>query len=201
VTEDAASTHHVPYAAPAVQASGRPTSITALAGIGIVLGSLTVLCKPAGLFIQLLMPMPADPATGAPNPVIELIRSDPAIRLFMIGSTITGTLLSLLLLMSSLGSLALKRWARAGMLCYAALAVVMMTVTLLVNTLFVGPEMERAIRQSGIKQPPGMALMDGWVGIVIMLVLNLWYPVLIFAYFTRPRAKLAFEEGLPRRDI
>jgi hypothetical protein len=201
VTETATSPEPVPYARPAVEPSGRPTSITALAGIGIVLGSLMVLCKPAGLFIQLLMPMPADPQTGAPNPVIELIRSDPAIRFFMIGSTITGTLLSLLLLMSSLGSLALKRWARAGMLCYAGLALVMMTVTLVVNGLFVGPEVERAVRQSGIKQPPGMAFMEGWVGIAIALVLNLWYPVLILFYFTRPRARRAFEEGLPRRDI
>ena len=201
MTQDAASTHNLPHAAPAAPPSGRPTSITALAGIGIVLGSLMVLCKPAGLFIQLLMPMPADPQTGAPNPVIELIRSDPAIRFFMIGSTITGTLLSLLLLMSSLGSLALKRWARAGMLSYAALGLVMMTVTLLVNGLFVGPEVERAVRQSGIKQPPGVAFMEGWVGVVVALVLNLWYPVLIFYFFTRPAAKRAFEEGLPRRDI
>ena len=201
MTEDALSTQHVPYASPAVAPSGRPTSITALAGVGIVLGSVMVLCKPAGLFIQLLMPMPADPQTGAPNPVIELIRNDPAIRFFMIASTITGTLLSLLLLMSSLGSLALKRWARAGMLCYAALALVMMTVTLTVNGLFVGPEVERAVRQSGVKQPPGMAFMEGWVGVVIMLVLNLWYPVLIIFYFTRPSARRAFEEGLPGRDI
>ena len=193
MTEDAPPPQHVPYAAP--DATGRPTSVTTLAAIGIVIGSLMILCKPAGLFIQLAMPMPQ------PNPMVDVFRNDPTLRFFTLANGITGTLINVLLLMSSLGSLALKPWGRTGMLGYAALAVLLTAVNQVVGALIVGPEVERIMRQSGTPMPPGMAFMEGWVGVVISSILLLWYPVLILIFFTRPRAKRAFEAGLPRRDI
>jgi hypothetical protein len=180
---------HVPTGEP------RPASINVIAGIGIVLGVLFVLCKPAGLIIQLLVTLPQ------PNPVMDLMRNDPTMRAFSIFSAGTGTLLSLLLLMSSLGSLALKPWARAGMFGYAALAILMTAVEQVMGIYVVGPEVERVMRQSGMPQPPGIAWMSGWIGIVIVLLFKLWYPALIFYYYTRPNVKLAFERGLPGKGI
>jgi hypothetical protein len=174
--------------------SPRPTAVTVLAIIGLVLGGLLVLCKPLGAAVQLLMPMPQ------PNAVMNLMRNDPAIRGFTIGSTITGTLLSLLLLMSSIGSLGLRQWARTGMLAYAFLAVVMSLVNQAVGVFVIGPEVERAIQQSGMPTPPGMKMMGGWVGVAVGLALGLWYPLLIIVYYTRPRVKEAFERGLPKRS-
>jgi hypothetical protein len=131
-----------------------------------------------------------------PNPVVDLFRNDPMLRTFMIGSAATGTLLSLLLLLSSLGSLALKPWARAGMLAYASLAVVMTAVSQMVGLMVIGPEIERAMRQSGMPQPAGMAWMSGGVGVALGFLMGLWYPVLILVYYTRRTVREAFEQGL-----
>jgi hypothetical protein len=170
----------------------RPTSVTVLAGIGIVFGALFTLCKPAGAMMQLLIKLPQ------PNPVMDVFRNDPAIRMFTIGATITGTLLSILLLISSLGSLTLKPWARTGMIAYACLAVVMTFLGQAVGYFLIGPAVESAMRGSGLPQPPGMAWMGPGASLAIGLVLGLWYPTLILFYFTRPRAKEAFERGLPQ---
>ena len=194
MTNPANPTAAVEYA-PVPQESGRPSSITTLAGIGIVIGSLGVLCKPAGVLVNLFVPLPQS------NPVIDAFRNEPMLRAFMLFSGVTGTLISLLLLLSALGTLALKPWARTGMLGYAVLALLMTAVEQVVSYFVVAPEVERAMRQSGMPQPPGMALMSGWVGLTLGLVIRLWYPPLILYYFTRPRANEAFERGLPGKGI
>jgi hypothetical protein len=192
-TESAAPT---PYFTPTPAAAGpRPTSVTVLAGIGIVLGTLGVLCKPAGAMMNLMIKLPQ------PNPVMDLFRNDPALRAFTIGNAATGTLLSLLLLLSSLGCLALKGWARAGMLAYASLAVVMTIIGQLVGYFVIGPEVERVMRQSGMPQPAGMAWMSGGVGVAIGFIIGFWYPVLILVYFLRRSVREAFERGLSGTGI
>ena len=168
--------------------------MTAVAIIGLVLGGLGILCKPLGTAAQLLVPMPQ------PNPVVDVFRNDPAIRAFAIGNAVTGTLLSLLLLMCAIGSLGLKPWARTGMLAYAGLALVMTLLGQAVGVFLIGPELERAMRQSGMQQPRGMGWTGGWVGAGIGVVLGLWYPLLIIFYYTRARVREAFERGLPKRS-
>ena len=185
----------VDYAAPRPHDSPRPTSVAVLAGIGIALGSLGMLCKLGNALVSLAMPMPQ------PNPLIDAIRDNPTIRTFVMFSALTGTLISMLLLLSSLGSLALKGWGRAGMLAYAALALLMTAVEQTVNSLVVGPEMLRVMRQSGMPQPPGMALMSGWVGVAINLLVRLWYPALILYFYNRQHVKEAFVRGLPGKGI
>ena len=182
----------VDYPTPTPPDAGpRPTSVSVLAGIGIVLGSLSVLCKPAGMIMQLMIKLPQ------PNPVMDLFREDPTLRAFTIGSTLTGTLISLLLLLSSMGSLALRPWARTGMLAYACLAILMTFIGQAIGYFVLAPEVERVMRQSGLPQQPGIAWMSGIVGVVIGLLMGLWYPVLILVYYNRPHVRAAFERGLP----
>lgn len=195
MTDPAIAPAPVDYAAPSL-GEPRPASINFIAGIGILLGVLFVLCKPTGLFIQLLAKLP-----GPPNPMVDLFRNDPTLRAFALFSGLTGTLISLLLLMSSVGSLALKQWGRTGMLGYAALAVLMTLVEQGIGTLVVGPELERAMRQSGVKPPAGVAWLSGWPGVVLGLAFKLWYPTLIFYFYSRPHVKRAFEQGLPGKGI
>ena len=183
----------VDYAAP--HESPRPTSVSVLAGIGIVLGSLGLLCKLGNGAFSLLIKLPQ------PNPVLDTIRDNPTIRAIVLVSMLTGSLISLLLLLSSLGSLALKAWARGGMFCYAALALLMTVVEQAVNYYVVAPELERAMRQAGAPQVPGMALLSGPIGITIGVLVRLWYPAAIFYYYTRPRVKEAFARGLPGKGI
>ena len=196
MTDPIAPPHPVEYSTPTTpEAAPRPTSVGVIAGIGIVLGALFLLCKPANLFVNLFMPMPA------PNPLIDAMRNEPTLRFFILFSTVTGTLISLLLFISSLGSLALRPWARAGMLGYAVLALLMTAVEQGAAVYVVGPEMERAMRQSGIQQPRGVAWMSGWIGMTLVLLFKLWYPALIFYYYNRRPAKAAFERGLPGAGI
>jgi hypothetical protein len=185
----------IDYAAARAHESPRPTSVTMLAGIGIVLGSLGMLCKMGNAVVSLLVPMPQ------PNPMIDAIRDNPSIRTFVAFSAVTGTVISLLLLLSSLGSLALKGGGRAGMLGYAVLALLMTALEQTVSSLVVGPEMLRAIRQSGAPQPPGMAVMSGWVGVAINLLVRLWFPALILYFYNRRHVKEAFVRGLPGKGI
>ncbi|HZN68714.1 MAG TPA: hypothetical protein VFB66_25775 [Tepidisphaeraceae bacterium] len=191
------STQPIEYQSPpaALTPRGRPTSVTVLASIGIPLGALGLLCKPAGLVMQFVT-MP-----GPPNPVLEAMKNDPMILGWSVISGITGTLISVLLLMSSIGCLGLKPWARSGMLAYAALAVVMTLISQVVGYFVVGPVVQNAMRSSGIQQPTGMGWMQGPAGLVLGVVIGLWYPLLILYFFTRRRSKEAFEQGLPGTGI
>lgn len=173
----------------------RPTAVNVVAGLGLFLGAVFVLCKPANLMIQMLFKLPQ------PNPILDAFRNDPTLRAFAFFSTLTGTLISLLLLLSSMGSLALKPWGRTGMFAYAGLALAMTLAEHLAVTYVVGPEIERVMRQSGMPHPPGVAWMSGWVGVTIGLLLKLWFPALILYSFTRPHVKAAFQRGLPGRGI
>lgn len=180
----------VPYAAPPVPArSGRPTSVLTIAAIGIFIGAMGLLCKPAGL-IPLVVPMPQ------PNPMVDVRRDDPTIRAWTVASAFTGTLISLLLLLSSIGSIGLRRWARAGMLAYACLALPMSAIAMVVESRVVGPAIRQALQQSGTPVPGMMAWMSGWVGIAIGVALCLWLPVLILVVYLRRDVREAFERGV-----
>ena len=182
--------YSTPYVKPPTE-SLRPTSVTTLAVIGIILGGFGVLCKPFSL-AMFVVPMPG------PNPVVDAFKNDSFLRLWMIINTGVGWIMSLLLLMSSIGSLRLKDWGRTGLLGYAALAAVMTVVTQVVGVVAVGPALEQAVRQaSGQQAPPGMMNLGPAASLAIGITLGLWFPVLILWYFTRPRVKEAFAHGLP----
>ena len=169
--------------------------MTTVAAIGIPLGALGLLCKPAGLLMQTVkMPGPA-------NPVLEAMKNDPVILGWSVIAGITGTLLSLLLLMSAIGCLALKPWARTGMLAYSALALLMTVVSQAVGYLVIGPVVQNAVRGAGMPQAAGPAWLQGPVGLVIGVAIGLWYPLLVLYFFTRPRAREAFRQGLPGTGI
>jgi hypothetical protein len=178
-----------PYT-PARDAPVRPTSVTTIAIIGIILGAGGLLCKPLSL-VMFVVPMPV------PNPVVDAFKSDSFLRLWMVLGVGVGWLVSLLLLMSSIGSLRLKDWARGGMLAYAALAAVMTVVTQVVGMIAVQPAIEQAVRQA-TGQAPGAAMpmqMSPAISLAIGMVLGLWFPVVILWYYTRPRVKEAFGRG------
>ena len=179
---------------PTPQPTGlRPGSVTALAIVGIVFGGLGLLCKPLSVLL-LFMPQPQ------PNPAIEMQKG---MMPWNLSSAGVGTLISALLLAASIGSLMLKPWARKGMLAYAALAVVMNVVGLVVTLVWIMPKMkdvqqQMIQQQGGAAAPPGMANMMqtlGSVGTIVGFVLAMVFPVLIGYFFTRDNVKAAFEGG------
>jgi hypothetical protein len=188
--------YQAPYVPPA-DVPLRPTVVTVIAVIGIILGIGGLLCKPTSL-LMFVVPMPPGP-DGQPvvNPVVEAFKNDSFLRLWLIAGTGAGWLISVLLLIASIGSLKLKDWGRTGMLGYAALAALMTIVSQVVSVLALGPALEQAMQQSGAPKTGMMAGLPPAVGMAIGIVLGMWFPVLIFWAFTRPRVKEAFERGLP----
>jgi hypothetical protein len=172
----------------------RPTSVTVLAIIGIIFGGIGILCKPVGV-AAMFIPQPA----GA-NPMLDLQKQMMA---WNVANAVVGTLVSVLLLASSIGSLSLKRWARKGMLAYAGLAVVLTLIGGVVSVVWVLPKAQEAQRQMmaqqasrGAAPPPQMMnIMQaaGTAGAVIGIVLALVFPIAIAYFYTRPAIKAAFE--------
>lgn len=78
----------IEYAAPAFPPPPRrPTSVTVLSIIGIILGAMGVICTPLGL-IQYFVDF------GQPNPVIDAIKENKLAFAWTIGSNILTILLS-----------------------------------------------------------------------------------------------------------
>src|SRR5689334_19228326 len=179
-----------PYT-PAREGLVRPTSVTTIAIIGIILGAGGLLCKPSAL-LMFVVPMPV------PNPVVDAMKNDSFIRFWLVAKVGVGWIISLLLLMASIGSLRLKDWARGAMFAYAVLAVAATVVTLAIESQAVTPVIQQAVRQAS-GQAPGAATpmqMSPAVGLALGIVVGLWFPVVIFWFYTRPHVKAAFVRGL-----
>jgi hypothetical protein len=182
-----------PPQAPSPAPGPRPAAVTTLATLGVIFGTFGLLCKPSLLAITLFLKLPQ------PDPTLSAVQDNPILRAFATIDGLTGTLVSLLLLISSIGCLSLKPWARLGMLCYAVLALLLTMVVQGVGYFVLGPELEQALRNAGAPaQKPWTQSV--WV-LAVGVALRLWYPILILAYFNRRDVKQAFEQGLVRKDI
>lgn len=174
-------------------AGARPASVTALAIAGIVIGGLMLLCKPLSIAMQ-FMPQ------QQPNPAVEMQKEMMGWNLFSAG---LGTLISALLLASAIGALMLKPWARKGMLAYAAIAVVMNVVGLVVSVVWVVPKTkkmyEQMMQQQGNAQVPQGVLSfmqnAGVAMTIVAFIIAMVFPLLIWYFFTRENVKAAFEGG------
>lgn len=115
--------------------------------------------------------------------------------------TAIGLAISVLLLAGSIGSLSLKPWARQAMLAYAALAVVMTVVNLVVGLIWILPKVQATQQQimaqqtSGQVPPAQMAAVmktASSVGMVVAGVVQLIFPAILAFCYTRPNVKAAF---------
>src|SRR5262245_31722845 len=104
----------------------KPTSVMVLGILGIIFALLGV----CGLFSTAAVFM-AGSSLG-PNPAMDAMRNDTVYLAFAGVSVGLGLITTVLLLVSSIGSLALQPWARLGMLIYAGVTV----VTTLVGSAF-----------------------------------------------------------------
>jgi hypothetical protein len=165
----------------------RPTSVTVVAIIGIVLGALGLLCRPASLLV-FAVKLPVQ------NPVVDAMRNDSFILGWMVIGVATEWVISLLLLLSSVGSLGLREWARTGMLAYAPLKLVMMVISQVIGILVVNPTLAPAMKQVAEQQPSAFQA-SPTTSAIVMTVWTLWLPLLILWVYTRPMVKEAFARG------
>jgi hypothetical protein len=96
--------------------------------------------------------------------------------------------LALLLLVSSIGGLMLKRWSRSGMFIYAIGAILMLIVGTVLQFTWIMPKVQQA-------QQDQFAGMAGLVGAIIGLVIGLSVPIFMLIAFTRPEVKQALESA------
>lgn len=181
----------IPYAKAGVDV--RPAPVTTLAAIGVVLGVMGLLCKPASLAITLFLRLPQ------PDPMLTAVQNNPMLRAFTTVDALTGMLMCALLVLSSIGCVSLKDWARLGMLCYAVLALALTAVVQGVSHFVLAPELEQALRGAGAASQHPWA--QSWWAQAVGLVLRTWFPILILVYFNRADVKQAFAHGLARKGI
>src|SRR5689334_5040158 len=98
--------HELSYATPLPPAE-RPGSVTAMAIIGIIFGSLGFICTPVSL-VPYFIPLPQSPQG---NP-LDVIKNDSMLFGWTIMSSLIGWVLSIFQLTGSIGALGLRQWAR-----------------------------------------------------------------------------------------
>lgn len=146
----------------------RPTSVTVLAIIGIVLGSLSLLGSLCGTIMVFV----------AGQQMQQALAHIP--KAWLVIQTIMGFAISVILLAGSIGSLQLALWARKAMLAYAIVSLAMSVVGLITSFAFADPNQSPAM-------VAGMAVGSFIVGII--------YPGCVLYFYTRPHVVSAFESS------
>ena len=165
------------YQAP--EAPRRPTSVTVLAINGIILGALGTICSPFALlpyFVQM----------GPPQPAIEAVKNDPSIFTYLVASTALGWVMAIVLLVSSIAALAMREWARKGMLAYAWVTLVTGLIGLVATFAWVNPKIAAA------PNVDRATMLGQQIGAIVGGLIILIFPTFVLIFMNRPRVKDAF---------
>jgi hypothetical protein len=156
----------------------RPTSVTVVAIISIIMAGLGILCSPLAI-----IPYVVD--FGPPNPAIAIVKGNAGNMAFMIITLSMGFLNAILLLAASIACLKLKPWGRTGMIVYAVIALFGVASGTVFNILVVFPALAAARTAS----PAGAA---GYVGGVGGVIFGMALPVVILIVMRRSNVVAAF---------
>lgn len=171
----------------------KPTSVMVLGILGIVFGSLSVICLPfqfiAAFGGNAMRMGAAASSTYTPTPVMH-------------GWTIISTLIALpmafALLAGGIGSVTLRQWARKLMVAYAAFSIVFILLSIVMSILIVIPETIRAMNAAAAASPTPP---PAWVGTLvavwtfIVLLICLIYPTFVLIYYRKPHVIDAFNRS------
>lgn len=167
----------------------KPTSVMVIGIIGIVLGSMNVICTPISL-IPFIVPTPA-----GTNPGVDVMKSNSLLFAWIIIASILGTLLGAWLLANSIGSVMLKRWARKGMITYAWGAIALSLVGTAITLVAVVPQL-MAQANGGTPEQKGAAI-GGVIGGVVGGLIGVILPIFILVWYRKPHVVEAFEGVSP----
>lgn len=173
-----------PYATPATAraAPARPTSVLVLSILGLILGGGSLLCAPLSI-----VGMVVD--FGVPNPQLDAIRGDPLLKAWNWFGIATMLVLGAWLLIGSIGSIILKRWARSAMVAYAIVQITLSIATAVFTFVVIQPRLTAAMQAQSGATPPA------WTQYLQMgfIALGLCFFGSILYFFTRPSTVAAFE--------
>lgn len=181
----------VPVTSAAAPSGSRPASLIVFGILNILFGVLG-LCGTAGSSAMFLVEMPRDPAL--PNPMLELLDSNPSYRLFLQVSIALGGLASLALLAAGIGLLLAKAWGRTLSVGYAWYAIVAAIVGMVVNWVYVLQPMLAAVKAD--PGPAAAGALGGAVGGMVGGLFGLAYPIVLLVFMNRA----ALREALARRE-
>ena len=156
-----------------IPANPRPTSVTVIAVIGIVLGSLGLLGQLCGIIML----------TG--------FRSNPAFRdglgalpmPWVFTSSVLAIGLILVLLIASIQALKLAPWARKGLIAYAGSTVFLGVINLIITVVYTSSSANAAQQMVGTVF--GFIIGMGWAGCILY-------------FMSRPHVVAAFEDNRKR---
>lgn len=146
----------------------RPQSVTVLGILNIVFGGMSLMCSPLGI-IGLIMPQPNSP-----------FQMTAGMKLFAFTGYIFGFIFAVVLLVSGIGLLKLKSWARQAAYIYGWVAIVWGILGLFVNLILFMPNL------SGVSQEAMPAVIGGIIGGMCGGVLGLIYPAILVIFLRKP---------------
>lgn len=181
----------LPYATPPMWVPPRrPTSVTVIAILAIIFGSIGVLGDLCAIPQNLGAQFWPDPLGSATSKDAVLVTFN------LIGAAVT-LILSIPLIIGGIASLSLKPLGRTMMLLYAILQIVETVLWIPFQVLLISPRVDRILKTKMVATP---SIMTGIkIGSVIgpaFSLLSLVWPALILYFMTRQRVKTAFEEGM-----
>ena len=180
------------YASPQYPQNRRPASVTTLAVLAIIFGSLGVLGSLCSMPQYLGMKLTR-------NPVVDRIHQDSVLTAWTIATLAVGFVLSILELSAGVGSMTLKPAARKTFIGFAWAKIGVSIIEIAASLLVINSRMNDII-QSTLASNTGpnaqqmkmfmkVGMYAGSIGSIIFLV----WPILILYFMTRPKVKAAFE--------
>lgn len=163
----------------------RPTSVTVFGVLNIAFGILGILATAMNILsLAMLGTQAGSMPSGVFNPM-----SHPLMSLWMKINIPVGIVVNIVLVAAGIGSLRLRPWARKASILYAAFAIFVTIVGVIINSVVMIPMM------SGLDpaKPNSMAMMFGFIGGTVGALLGLIYPTLLWYFYTRPHVVAAFE--------
>lgn len=181
----------------------RPTVILVMAILSIIFGSIWVLlglCTAAQPFLLYNFPLrqPGGQTTYPYRELYEVLQREvPAYRAVEITHIAMGLALAILLIVSGVGLLRMRNWARWTAIFYGAATVLSVLAYSVFSWIYVQPISESWTREFLSKQPVGTASFIGSPGVAAVIAIgsltfSLAFPVVLLIFMFLPGVRAAF---------
>jgi hypothetical protein len=166
--------------------------------IGIIYGALGILCDGWGMIASLL--------SGAAPQSNQPFQMPPDVVAYNATTAAIGFLLSLLVLIGSIGALRLRPWARTLLIAFAVLDILFDVAKFVITLTWAGPKIQRMFAEHPVSDPNAqkfITAMNKWgtVGGAILSVVIIALPIAILFVMNSRSAKAAFgaeqDQGIP----
>jgi hypothetical protein len=150
----------------------RPTAVTVFGILNIVFGALGLLSMPCALFFMFAMPG-------------KVMNPTRAVKAWLLFSSLIGFAAAILLIITGIGLLNLKAWARKCAIGYGWFAVIWGVLGTIINIVLM------TSGAYGYSQQAQPGAMSGMIGGTIGGLFGLIYPILLIVFMHRPNVKNA----------